>query len=87
MMNEEMIKFAQIRSSYARKRFGTLSNEEKALADYETFILELIKENDYLQQENDNLKLENNMLKVSLLNNKRYSYGIRGSTRSDVDDE
>ena len=53
MNNEKMIKFSQIRSSYARKRFGTLNNDEKALIDYETFCLELIRESDELQQRLD----------------------------------
>lgn len=51
-----MFKLAQIRSSYTRKRFGTINNEEKALIDYETFCLELIKEIEKLQQENKELK-------------------------------
>lgn len=56
MNNENMIKFAQIRSSYARKKIGILNNEEKALSDYETFCLELIKENDNLQDKIEYLK-------------------------------
>lgn len=51
MKEEMMFKYAQIRNSYARKRFGTLTNEEKALIDYETFCLELIKENKSLQSQ------------------------------------
>ena len=50
MINELMMRFAQIRSSYARKRFGNLSDEDKALIDYENFCLELIKEVDQLTE-------------------------------------
>ena len=49
MIDEKMMKFAQIRNSYTMKKFGTLSNEEKALLDYDSFCLELIKENQQYQ--------------------------------------
>ena len=49
MIDELMMRFAQIRSSYAKKMFGNLSNEDKALIDYESFCLELIKEVDQLK--------------------------------------
>lgn len=56
-MNDKfMFKLAQIRSSYTRKRFGTLNNEEKALCDYEKFCLELIKDYEKLEQENKELQ-------------------------------
>jgi hypothetical protein len=63
MKEEMMFKYAQIRNSYARKRFGTLTNEEKALIDYETFCLELIKENENLQSQ---LKAKEEELKYTI---------------------
>ena len=45
MIDEKMMKIAKIRNSYAMKKFGTLSYEEKALLDYDSFCIELIKEN------------------------------------------
>lgn len=49
MIEEKMMRFAQIRSSYARKKFGNLSDEDKALNEYDRFCLELIKEIDQLK--------------------------------------
>ena len=50
MSEEEMIKFVQIRNTYARKDFGNLSNEDKALHKYEGFCLELMKEIEQLKE-------------------------------------
>lgn len=76
MKEEMMFKYAQIRNSYARKRFGTLTNEEKALIDYETFCLELIKENENLQSQ---LKAKEEVIKEAreFINRKDICIDIR----------
>ena len=51
LKEEKMLKYVQIRSSYALKRIGTLSNEEKALIDYDSFCLELMQEIEQLKEE------------------------------------
>lgn len=43
-MDKEMIKFSEIINSYTRPKFGELSINEKALAKYEEFCLDLIKQ-------------------------------------------
>ena len=50
---------------------------------YASYELQIMK----LQEENDKLKLEINMLRTNLFNKVAFTYGIRGTTRSDVDDE
>lgn len=45
-MDDNMLKFIEIRNSYARPKIGELSINEKALVEYEKFCLNLIKENE-----------------------------------------
>lgn len=44
-MDNNMLRFVEIRNTYARPKIGELSINEKALAEYEKFCLDLIKEN------------------------------------------
>jgi hypothetical protein len=75
MINELMMRFAQIRSSYARKRFGNLSNEDKALIDYESFCLELIKEVDQLKEVIEEVReLVYKMFNNEPANSREYDY-------------
>lgn len=53
-MDKEMLKFIEIRNSYVRPKIGELSINEKALAEYEKFCLDLIK-----QLENKDEVIEN----------------------------
>lgn len=64
MINELMTRFAQIRSSYARKKFGNLSDEDKALNEYDRFCLELIKEIDQLNEKVILLRASEPMLEL-----------------------
>lgn len=54
MIDEKMLKYAQIRQGYTRRKFGVLSNEEKALANYEKFCVELIEEIEQLKDRTEN---------------------------------
>lgn len=49
-MDSNMLKFIEIRNSYARPKIGELSINEKALAEYEKFCLDLIKDNEYQKE-------------------------------------
>ena len=64
MINELMMRFAQIRGSYARKKFGNLSDEDKALNEYDRFCLELIKEIDQLNEKVILLRASEPMLEL-----------------------
>lgn len=64
MINELMMRFSQIRGSYARKKFGNLSDEDKALNEYDRFCLELIKEIDQLNEKVILLRASEPMLEL-----------------------
>lgn len=49
-MDNNMLKFIEIRNSYARPKIGELSINEKALAEYEKFCLDLIKDNEHQKE-------------------------------------
>lgn len=55
-MDNNMLKFIKIRNSYGRRRIGELSINEQALAEYEKFCLDLIKENEQLKYNWNKLK-------------------------------
>ena len=71
MIDEKMMKFAKIRNSYAMKKFGTLSNEERALHDYDGFCLELIVENQELKKKNEEYQLQNIDLRADIMIQKK----------------
>lgn len=68
-MDKEMLKFIEIRNCYVRPRIGELSINEKALAEYEKFCLDLIKQlkkKDEVIKELTKNENSNNFLKDSL---------------------
>lgn len=64
MIEAKMMRFAQIRGSYARKKFGNLSDEDRALNEYDRFCLELIKEIDQLNEKVILLRASEPMLEL-----------------------
>ena len=74
MINELMMRFAQIRGSYARKKFGNLSDEDKALNEYDRFCLELIKEIDQLNEKVILLRASEPMLELEKYYGERDKY-------------
>lgn len=65
-MDKEMLKFIEIRNSYVRPKIGELSINEKALAEYEKFCLDLIKQLEELELQNFNLREDIMIQKMSL---------------------
>lgn len=55
-MDNNMLRFVEIRNTYARPKIGELSINEKALAEYEKFCLDLIRDNEKQKEIIDKLK-------------------------------
>ena len=71
-MNKEEIKLCEIINSYAIRRIGNLSiNEEEALKKYESFCIELIKENKELHN-----KIDKAIEIIEKYNIGKYDYSI-----------
>lgn len=56
MTDKYMFRLAQIKNSYARKRYGNLTDIEKATCDYDSLCLEMIKQLDLYKSVLDEIR-------------------------------